>query len=255
MVRYLEELWIRKYDLSAVRGVVFDLDDTLLDHKRWIMSKISQTHTTYAKQLPDRAVFMREAAQQLEEGQRAHLFDFLAEKFCLPKPLTEQMIEYYRSVVPTEPTLFSDARPVINSVREMGFKVALLTDNPASTQEQKIMACGLSDLFDATIFTQTLSCGNKPAKAAFDAVSTQLGIPAHNLIMVGDNLYRDIAGALDAGFLFSFCIARKGTFFNFDFTSFNNTFPEYADKYVTIDNLRPLLWYLGTEKKGKSVCQ
>ena len=69
-----------------MRGVVFELDDTLLDQKAWMISKLELTWREEKARLPARTVFLSTALQIIEEGNHAYLFDAL----CLQLDLDAQ---------------------------------------------------------------------------------------------------------------------------------------------------------------------
>jgi HAD superfamily hydrolase (TIGR01493 family) len=241
MVRSLCERWIDMGALRRVRGVVFDLDDTLVDHKRWIADKLEAVWSGFAGELPERAVFLETAFAVLEEGNRAHLLDALGAAFRLDVTLIERLIEAYRAHAPIVCAPFADVRAALDTLRRNGFAIALLTDSPPASQRQKIAASGLAGCFDAVVFAR--ECGaEKPAPAPFAAAAAALGLAPADLAMVGDNLYRDVIGALRAGYSAAFLIERPGGFYNYD-RRLADRLPLVAD-YTTISSLTELSWYL-----------
>ena len=66
------------------------------------------------------------------------------------------------------------------------------------------------------------------------------------LIMVGDNLYRDVLGALRAGYNSAVWLDRKTTIFNFDEDLFAKFYPEFVDSYYRISGLSELSEMLHT---------
>jgi len=58
-------------------------------------------------------------------------------------------------------------------------------------------------------------------------------------VMVGDNLHRDIHGALCAGYRHAFQLTRPGAFFNFDRRRWRELHPEH-DAWTALDDLRGL---------------
>ena len=62
-------------DMRDVRGVVFDLDDTLFDQKDWIVRKLRLVWHAEQAWLPPERSFMSATLAILEEGERALLFD------------------------------------------------------------------------------------------------------------------------------------------------------------------------------------
>ncbi|HEV3022159.1 MAG TPA: ATP-grasp domain-containing protein, partial [Pirellulales bacterium] len=78
MVRRLVESFYVPTRLDDVVAVVFDLDDTLLKHKSWILDKVERAHANFDERLPPLGVFLPKALELLESGHRHRLFDALA---------------------------------------------------------------------------------------------------------------------------------------------------------------------------------
>jgi len=242
MVRYLEELWIEGDVLNNIKGIVFDLDDTLINHKEWIFSKLEILASQFAGVIPDRERFLSTALWILEEGNRAFLLDALVEELRLDSALSNRLIEAYREIVPTRCALYPDTVTTLEELRRKGCKLALVTDNPPLSQRQKIEANNLEGFFDTIVFSRELG-GEKPDKLIFDEVGQRLQLPSRALAMVGDNLYRDVIASIVSGFGAAFLLRREGAFFNFDKVLFARIYDD-RHRFETIKSLRDILWYL-----------
>jgi FMN phosphatase YigB (HAD superfamily) len=241
-LRYLEERSIPDFRLNDVRGVVFDLDDTLLDQKTWMVSKLELTWQVEKAILPERSVFLSVALQIIEEGSRSNLFDILCSELALTDTIRLRLIETYRKAQPRDGALYGDVLAALYQLRRLKYRIGILTDNPPVSQRQKLDICGLLPLIDAAVLTGELGT-QKPDSHAFHQCASLLGLLPAQLVMVGDNLFRDIKGALDAGYRHAFHIHRTGTFFNFN--------PELmwrihsnVTECTTISRLSELFWYL-----------
>jgi FMN phosphatase YigB (HAD superfamily)/predicted ATP-grasp superfamily ATP-dependent carboligase len=242
MVRYLEEIWIQNEALSNVKGIVCDLDDTLINHKAWILAKLEMLFPQFALQLPARQEFLTAAVQTIEEGNRSTVFDVLRAKFGLSADLTRQLIHTYRECLPDRCLIYKDVEPTLAELKRLAYRLALITDNPPQSQRQKLAVCALEHWFEQIVYTRELGA-EKPARAGFAAVANGLGLAPNQLVMVGDNLYRDIEGALNAGYQHGFLVTRPGSFFSFDLDVFRSV--RGQDNHVTtLKGLGGLLWYL-----------
>lgn len=76
--------------------------------------------------------------------------------------------------------------------------LALVTNGASSLQREKLEASGLEPCFDAVIVSGELGTG-KPDPAIFHHALEQLDHDGAQAVMVGDNLRRDVEGALAAG--------------------------------------------------------
>jgi FMN phosphatase YigB (HAD superfamily) len=241
-LRYLEERVIPDFRLNGVRGVVFDLDDTLLDQKAWMVSKLELTWQEERAILPGRTLFLSTALQIIEEGNRAHLFDALCLKLDLGNAVRLRLIGIYRKVRPTDRPLYGDVRHTLDRLRCLGYRIGVLTDNPPASQRQKLDVCGLLPLIDALVLTEELGV-QKPDPKVFEECARLLDLPPEQLVMVGDNLFRDMKGSFDAGYRHAFHIHREGAFFNFNSDLARRT-SNITPACTPITNLRELFWHL-----------
>lgn len=241
MIRYLDELYIEKKDTEKIRAIVFDLDDTLINQKIWIYEKLEILWSEFESVLPGKREFALRGILLIEEGKRSQLFDALSEEYGFPSNLKQQLIKAYRQIIPQHCPLFPDVMMTLKELKKLDFKLALLTDNPPESQKQKVATCNFEGIFDAIVYSKELE-QEKPNKAAFLEVAKLLSLPVHSLAMIGDNLYKDIAGSLDSGYRLAFWLNRRGTFFNFDEKLFN-TLTDNKYDFVEIFNLRNLLFY------------
>lgn len=214
-IRFLEERYVPPLNLSDVRGVIFDLDDTLLDQKEWMLGKLEITWAEARHMLPERDAFLALGLRIIEEGNRARLFDALCVELGLGEAERTQLIHLYRAARPARGLLYTDVRSSLAQLRRLGYRLGVLTDNPPESQRMKMDVCGLAPGFDAIIYTGELGA-NKPEVRTFAAAAEALGIQRDQLVMVGDNLFRDAEGALQAGYRHAFLIQRPGAFFNFN---------------------------------------
>ena len=242
MVRYLEELFVQDQSLDGIRGVVFDLDDTLLSHKRWILEKLRGLYPKFKRRLPDQKAFLFRAMAILEAGNRAKLIDALCDDFALDANLGRELIDAYRATRPPDVQVYAEVRPLLNELKRRGYRLAILTNNPPASQRQKIEAGRLQGCFDAIVYAAELKA-EKPAREGFLQVASRLKTKPEEMVMVGDNLYDDIEGALNSGYRHGFFMARSGGFFNFD----THIFGELSGsdrKFTVITSLRDILRYL-----------
>lgn len=244
MVRNLSERWISSLPKDKIKGVVFDLDDTLIDQKVWIFDKLRIVYKQHTRHLPKKETFLFAAHQFFEEGKRGTLIDELKSKFNLSEQLRDELIQSFRQAEPNSIRVYRDVVPNLTRLKQQGLKIGLLTDNPVRSQQQKINKLSFSNLFDTIVYSMEFE-KEKPDKFLFETISEKLGVHTHNLAMVGDNLYRDCYGSINAEYLAAFFIERKEGFFNFNYSYFLNTIKLPMEKIVRIASLNDL--YYGLE--------
>ncbi len=78
------------------------------------------------------------------------------------------------------------------------FKIGLVTNGDSNLQREKLAASGLRQIFDAVIVSGEFGKG-KPRPEIFHALLESLEVRPEQATMVGNSLFRDIAGAKNAG--------------------------------------------------------
>jgi FMN phosphatase YigB (HAD superfamily) len=211
-VRLLQDLSVPRL-AQAPKGVVFDLDDTLVDHKLWMLRKMEALHPRcFANEISEND-FLVCAVRLIDEGVRSDLIDRLLAELSLPPSLRDNVIQAYREAAVLETPLFPDVESTLQALKAKGFLVAVLTDNPPPTQRSKIENARSLNHLDAVVYTREHG-GEKPHKAGFIQAARLLSLDPSQLAMVGDNYFRDGVGSVLAGYLHALIVKRNGTFLN-----------------------------------------
>jgi FMN phosphatase YigB (HAD superfamily) len=241
-LRYLEERNILDLKLDEVRGVVFELDDTLLDQKAWMIRKLELTWHEEKIVLPARTAFLSTALQIIEEGNHACLFDALCLQLGLGDAIRLGMIETYNQMQPKDCPLYGDVQATLRQLRRLGYRIGILTDNPPASQRQKLDICGLLPLTDAGVLTAELGT-KKPDPKVFDECARLLNLQAEQVVMVGNNVFRDVQGSCNAGYRHAFHIQRESSLLssNLEIARRVGSLPSAC---TSITSLNELFWYL-----------
>lgn len=123
----------------------------------------------------------------------------LAELGIEDETLADELAERYRQERAARHELFPDALPAIESLRG-DFRLAILTNGAVDVQNRKLAGVGLAPHFETVVITGELGVG-KPDPRPFDVTLERLGVSADRAAMVGNSLYSDVRGALNAGLL------------------------------------------------------
>jgi HAD superfamily hydrolase (TIGR01549 family) len=240
--RYLEERSVPDLKLDEVRGVVFELDDTLLDQKAWMIRKLELTWHEEKTVLPARTTFLSTALQIIEEGNHACLFDALCLQLGLADAIRVRMIETYNQTQPKDCPLYDDVQATLRQLRRLGYRIAIATDAPAASQRQKLDACGLLPLVDAVVLAAELGT-KKPDPKVFEECARLLDLRTEQVVMVGNNVFRDVQGSCNAGYRHAFHIQREGVLLgsNLGLARRVGSLPSTC---TSITSLNELFWYL-----------
>lgn len=193
------------------RAVLFDLDDTLFDHRRSARAALRAVHRVHAADL-DFAAFERHHGIYLEEmhvevlAGRIGLDDARRERFrrvfaALGVPLdaqaTDAVASAYRSGYMTARRALNGAAALLTALRPHA-RVVIVTNNLLEEQQDKLRYCGLDGLVDALVASEDVGV-SKPDREIFRIALDRAGVTADCAAMVGDSWANDIAGAHAAG--------------------------------------------------------
>lgn len=110
----------------------------------------------------------------------------------------ERVARAYEPAGPTEYEPLPGARAAVETVRERGFAVGLVTNGAREPQRAKLREAGLADAFDATFFA-TPERGIKPDPRPFTTTADALGVAPSDCVSVGDGYETDVVPAADLG--------------------------------------------------------
>jgi len=196
---------------SLPKAVLFDLDDTLFDHQHASACALGELRDRYAAHIAFEA-FAAEHARVLE---KYHL-RFLNSEFTLDAARAARMAEMfaafgeaineakalevslrYRELHQANRRLVAGADELLEALHGQT-KLAIVTNNSATEQWDKLRYLGIADRFDAVLISEEIGI-TKPHRAIFDAALSRLDCAQGDAVMVGDNWDVDVMGAQAAG--------------------------------------------------------
>lgn len=125
-------------------------------------------------------------------------------------PAEELWVVGYEEVVSQHWVAFDDVAPLLQALDERGIAYGAATNNVTDYQRLKLEQTGLA--FEVVIGTD-ITGKPKPDPSMFLEGVRQLGTPAENTLMIGDDVINDGLGARDAG-LISLLVDRDNTLEN-----------------------------------------
>ena len=199
--------------MATLRGILFDLDDTLADSSGTEEIVWEVVVDTIAEHVPgvERAELRRRYLDVLE-GHYAELaagrIDFLTfrrrrlEDALSPwGEVSDELLERYvaaKSRIADELQPFPQAVATVRALRGAGIRVGVLTNGPSEFQRRKLEVSGLGPELDAIAISEELGAA-KPEREACERALALLETRAEETAMVGDSLANDVAGGLAAG--------------------------------------------------------
>jgi putative hydrolase of the HAD superfamily len=187
--------------------VLFDIDETLLDHRATERAAATILHQAVGAGRPleeflntwDEALernFQRYLAGELayDEQRRVRVREAVAPD--LSDEAVDRLLADYLDAYLAGSTLFPDALPCLD--RLSGHRLGIVSNGQTSHQRGKLARTGITDRFDCILISE--ECGHaKPAAEIFLAACSRLGESPAGAIYIGDRYDVDAEGARRAG--------------------------------------------------------
>lgn len=239
--------------------LLFDLDGTLLDFGAAEDAAIRETVAFYGFAQPQQAVQEYKAINSalwaaLERGEVrqeklvVQRFEKLLACFGMQGDAVA-MNDHYLTKLSEGADVYPGTREVLEELAEVA-TLAVVTNGVDRVQAGRLERSGLAPYFDG-VFVSSRVGASKPSRKIFDRALSSLGVEnREKVLMVGDSLKADIAGAQGAGLATCWC----------DYA--NRGLPEGARADYVIQNLEELyrivmepeeLEHVGSEEKRHRV--
>jgi putative hydrolase of the HAD superfamily len=201
---------------AAVRAVLFDLDDTLLDYTGGVSELWAATCRDAAGPAGLDAEALAVAIQaartwfwgdpvrhRTERVQMLAAWGKIARRAlegigCSDGELADRIAAEFHARRAAADRLFADALPCLDALRARGHVLGLVTNGDRRMQRDKLARHRLADYFGAVAIEGEVGVG-KPEAAIFQRALGELGIAPGDAVMIGDNLEWDVGGAERVG--------------------------------------------------------
>jgi len=180
----------------VIRGLVFDIDDTLYDEQDYVRSGFDAVARLVATPEADEHAISSWLRDAFQSGVRGDTLDRLRAAFpaVADRFTTEALIDAYRSHTPSI-VLADGMSEALDELRRRGLRLGVLSDGPAASQHAKAVALGLDRWFEPIILTSVFGAAfAKPATAGFEHIANGWALAARELVYVADNPAKDFAG-------------------------------------------------------------
>ena len=201
--------------LVPVRGVLFDMDDTLFDHDKatvrataavqaveprfqaWTPGELRRRHSEMLELIHQDVVAGR---LQIDEARRERFRRLLRQADADEGDLARASLlaRTYREEYERGWCAVDGAVELLESLRARGTRIGIVTNNIRAEQLLKLERCGLASLVDVLVTSEDAGIA-KPEPAIFAKALRALDLSSDHTVMVGDVWDTDVAGALRAG--------------------------------------------------------
>lgn len=212
-------------DLSMVKAVVFDIDDTICDSAGAFATGIHLVVDRYMPGLPEpqvqRAIEIWRADPNKHyrrytrgectfDEQRFARANELNEEFCGPQITWDEYLNEWKplfwNAFCSHWKAHPDVRPCLDLLESHGFRLGALSNASAELQTRKLTACGCVDDVPLLVTMDTFGFG-KPDPRVFQEAARRLELLPGEVAYVGDEFDIDAQAACKAG-LHGFWIDR-----------------------------------------------
>jgi len=196
-----------------VKAVLFDLDDTLFDHRgcaRDALAAVQGCHDRFRSMPFDaleraHAGFLEELHAQVMLGRmpleaaRIERFRRLLAAMDVPSSegLAARIAITYRDTYRTARRAVAGAPALLAAIKPFA-RIAIVSNNLLEEQQEKLRTCGLDGFVDALVVSEEAGT-SKPDPTIFRVALDRLHAWPGNAVMVGDSWAADVVGARRAG--------------------------------------------------------
>ena len=183
------------------QGIVFDLDETLIDRKG-SLTHYAQLLWTHFKAHTDLEQHEFLAAFHKLDGNgrvaRSKFFSDLSEN-ALSGVRPKAIAEHFYAHAWLAPTLFPRVLEVIDAFRKQAFAVGVVTNGGSYAQNAKLNNTNIAQHLDAYVISEEFGA-KKPDPAIYAEIAQRLDINPTNSWFVGDDPLADVVGPSRFGF-------------------------------------------------------
>ena len=203
---------------SKIQAVVFDLDHTLYDRYETLKLVCHDFYTERREWFSDNITeeeaerIMIEADARHITGGWAPILEFWKESKLLrlnekgePVADSKELFDFiWNYGFVNHAVSYPFANSMLDELRGAGIKTGLLTNAAGEKgiirQNAKLRLLGMQDKFDNVLISGEVGI-HKPCRSIFDIMKWRLGIPAGNMMYVGDHPKNDVWGSKTAGYI------------------------------------------------------
>jgi len=184
-------------------GILFDLDNTLVDRAQSIACLAGEMAEIYSADLGDVEIdTLTQTIRTLDGGgygDRHTIFDRLAEDIPWQhRPHSQDLRDFWYTTFPKCTRPMAGLYEVLDELRTRARRLGIVTNGSEASQSAKIDRLDIRDDMECVVVSESAGV-SKPNPEIFALALAELGLSASDACFVGDHPDNDIAGAEAAG--------------------------------------------------------
>ena len=183
----------------AIRGVLFDLDETLMDRQSAVNALAAQFVDLYGEDLGDTdAESLTRVFLDADGGgyrpKEEMLARIVAELPWNREPELRDFLDFWQSTFPKCAQPMPGLYEVLETLQGRGIRMGIVTNGPEAMQNGKIDRLDIRVYFRTIVVSEAVGI-SKPEPGIFEMALADLGLPPSEVFFVGDSPTNDIQGA------------------------------------------------------------
>lgn len=191
------------------RAIVFDLDHTLFDRYGTLRKTLHAFYDHYRDIIPQE-ISCDEFIERLIKVEQTYIhYDWIRViKECanegIISPMTDEEAKEAVGVIvnecwPIAAVKFPFTIPTLKTLKEMGYKLGIITNGRHEPQALKIKMLELEDVVDEIVISGDVGV-QKPNPEPFEVFAKKIGLAPQEMMYVGDHPINDVEGSRNAGY-------------------------------------------------------
>ena len=198
---------------SKRKAVLFDLDDTIFDHRhcrREALTALAQAYPVIAghelrtmeasheRHLQTTHALLLDGGISLSEARHERMRRLFSDLGAVVSDSQLPGIEnVYRNTYERSRRPVPGVISIITALKKT-LQIGIVTNGRVIEQQEKIRVCGLDGMIDVTVISEKAGV-KKPSREIFHLALTELKVSAGDAVFLGDSWKNDVLGARSAG--------------------------------------------------------